>query len=66
MSQSQLKGRNWLGEVESFIYLGSLMDKSGGIDTDVKTRINKAQLASNTLKWFDDRGKSAHPPRYIL
>ena len=52
-----------LGEVESFVYLGSVMDKSGGIDTNVKTGINKAQSASNTLKWSDDRGKSAHPPR---
>ena len=31
-----------LGEVESFTYLGSVMDKSGGTDADVKTRIGKA------------------------
>ena len=31
-----------LEEVESFTYLGSVMDKSGGTDADVKTRIGKA------------------------
>ena len=39
-----------LGEVESFTYLGSVMDKSGGTDTDVKTRIGKARSAFNMLK----------------
>ena len=29
-----------LGEVESFTYLGSVMDKSGEADADVKTRIS--------------------------
>ena len=37
-------------EVESFTYLGNVMDKSGGTDTDVKTRIGKAQAAFNMLK----------------
>ena len=31
-----------LGVVESFTYLGSVMEKSGGTDADVKTRIGKA------------------------
>ena len=39
-----------LGEVASFIYLGSVMDKSGGTDADVKTRIGKARSAFNMLK----------------
>ena len=30
-----------LEEVASFIYLGSVMDKSGGTDADVKTRIGR-------------------------
>ena len=37
-----------LGEVESFTYLGSVMDKSGGTDADVKTRIGKARSAFKT------------------
>ena len=39
-----------LEEVESFTYLGSVMDKSGGTDADVKTRIGKARSAYNMLK----------------
>ena len=39
-----------LGEVASFIYLDSVMDKSGGTDADVKTRIGKARSAFNMLK----------------
>ena len=39
-----------LGEVESFTYLGSIIDKSGGTDADVKTRIGKARSAYNMLK----------------
>ena len=39
-----------LGEVASFIYLGSVMDKSGGKDADVKTRIGKARSAFDMLK----------------
>ena len=39
-----------LGEVESFTYLGSIMDKSGGTDADVKTRIGKTRSALNMLK----------------
>ena len=39
-----------LGEVESFTYLGSVMDKSGETDADVKTRIGKARSAYDMLK----------------
>ena len=39
-----------LEEVESFTYLGCVMDKSGGTDADVKTRIGKAGSAYNMLK----------------
>ena len=39
-----------LGEAESFTYLGSVMDKSGGTDADVKTRIGKARSAFNMLR----------------
>ena len=34
-----------LGEVKSFTYLGSVVDKSGGTDADVKTKIGKARSA---------------------
>jgi ribosomal protein L31E len=36
---------NILEEVESFTYLGSVVDKTGGTDADVKTRIGKARTA---------------------
>ena len=39
-----------LGEVESFTYLARVVDKSGGTDADVKTRIGKAGSAYNMLK----------------
>lgn len=39
-----------LGEVESFTCLGSVVNKQGGTDADVKTRIGKAQSAFNVLK----------------
>ena len=52
-------------EVESFTYLGNVMDKSAGTDTDVKTRIGKAQSAFNMLKRSGAPEKSVHPPRYV-
>ena len=39
-----------LEEVESFTYLGSNVDKSGGTDADVRVRIGKARAAFNQLK----------------
>ena len=34
-----------LEDVESFTYLGSIVDKQGGTDADVKIRMNKARTA---------------------
>ena len=52
-----------LGEVEYFNHLGSVKDKSGGIDADVKTRIGMVRSAFNMLKWSGALGKSGHPSR---
>ena len=35
---------------ETFTYLGSVVDKQGGTDEDVKIRINKARTAFMLLK----------------
>ena len=37
-------------EVESFVYLGSVEDKQGGMDRDVETRIGKARGSFDMLK----------------
>ena len=37
-------------EVESFVYLGSLVDQQGGMDRDVTARIGKARATFATLK----------------
>ena len=37
-------------EVEKFVYLGSVVSKDGGSDEDIKSRINKARHAFNTLR----------------
>jgi hypothetical protein len=39
-----------LDEVESFTYLGSAVDKQGGTDADVKTRVSKARAAFIQLR----------------
>ncbi|CAH8556054.1 unnamed protein product [Schistosoma curassoni] len=39
-----------LEDVESFIYLGSIIDEQGGSDADVKARIGKAMVAFLQLK----------------
>ncbi|VDP53704.1 unnamed protein product [Schistosoma curassoni] len=39
-----------LEDVESFTYLGSITDKQGGLDADVKARIGKARAAFLQLK----------------
>jgi hypothetical protein len=39
-----------LEEVESFTYLGSIVDKQGGTDADVKIRVGKAKAAFRQLK----------------
>ena len=41
---------NGIEEVESFTYLGSIIDRQGGTDADVKTRIGKARTAFMLLK----------------
>ncbi len=37
-------------EVDKFVYLGSVVNKEGGADEDIKSRINKARYAFNTLR----------------
>jgi len=37
-----------LNELEKFVYLGSVVNKDGGTDEDIKSRINKARHAFNT------------------
>ena len=39
-----------LEEMESFTYLGSIVDKQDGTDTDVRVRIDKARVAFRQLK----------------
>ena len=39
-----------LEEVDSFTYLGSVVDKQGGTDVDVAAGIGKARVAFNMLK----------------
>ena len=39
-----------LEKVESFTYLGSITDKQGGTDTDIRTHIGKARVAFHQLK----------------
>ena len=39
-----------LEEVESFTYLGSIIDIQGGTDADIKARIGKARVAFNQMK----------------
>ncbi|VDP30550.1 unnamed protein product [Schistosoma margrebowiei] len=43
-------GRKILENVESFTYLGSIIDEQGGSDADVKARIGKARTAFLQLK----------------
>lgn len=48
-------------EVESFIYLGSIIDKQGGTDAYVKIRIGKARAAFLQLKYvWGSRDLSIH------
>ena len=43
-------GGEAIKEVESFIYLGSVVDRHGGTDCDIKSRIGKARTAFTILK----------------
>ena len=49
MEPVKLEG-NEIDEVETFTYLGSIIDKHGGTDADVKARIGKARGAFIQLK----------------
>lgn len=49
MTPITLEGES-LEEVESFTYLGSVADKLGGTDADVKVRIGKARAAFHQLR----------------
>lgn len=40
-----MRDRDALEEVDAFTYLGSVIDKQGGSDADVKARIGKARTA---------------------
>jgi hypothetical protein len=49
-------------DVDSFCYLGSIIDKNGGAEEDVKTRIGKAQNAFNMMsKIWQSRHLSTKP-----
>lgn len=37
-----------LEEVKSFVYLGSEVDKQGGMDADVRIRIGKTKPSNNS------------------
>ena len=39
-----------INEVEKFVYLGSVVNKDGGTEEDIRCRINKARYAFNTLR----------------
>ncbi|VDP55540.1 unnamed protein product [Schistosoma margrebowiei] len=41
-----------LEDVESVIYMGSIIDEQGGSDADVKASINKARAAFLLLKYI--------------
>ena len=43
-------GGKLIREVESFVYLGSVVDQQGGTDRDVTARIGKARAAFVMLK----------------
>ena len=43
-------GTEELEEVESFTYLGSIVNKTGGTEEDIKARTNKARYVFVTLK----------------
>ena len=52
-----------LEEVESFRYLGSIVDTRGGTEADVKTRISKARAAFHILRnvWKCNRQNNENP-----
>ena len=44
-----------LEEVQAFTYLGSIIDKQGETDADVKARIGKARAAYLQLKTYGNQ-----------
>lgn len=49
-------------EAESFIYLGSVVDRLGGTDSDIKSRFGKVRTAFSLLKTYGHLKASAIPP----
>ena len=45
----QLRGEN-IKETETFTYLGSIVSKNDGADEDIRSKVNKARHAFNTLR----------------
>ena len=45
----QLDGEEII-DTDKFVYLGSVVNRDGGTEEDIKSRINKARLAFNTLR----------------
>ncbi|RUS72506.1 hypothetical protein EGW08_019734 [Elysia chlorotica] len=58
-----LEGKN-IKEVNKFTYLGSVVDKHGGTEEDIKSRTNKARFAFNSLRpIWNSSTLSIHGPR---
>ncbi|CAH8462687.1 unnamed protein product [Schistosoma guineensis] len=57
-----------LEDVESFTYLGSIIDEQGGSDADVKARIGKARVAFLQLKniWNSKQMSASHNQSHNL
>jgi hypothetical protein len=50
VTPSSWKSRSWKIEVEAFTYLGSVVDRQGNTDADVRERIGKARAVFVQLK----------------
>ncbi|PVD20866.1 hypothetical protein C0Q70_19028 [Pomacea canaliculata] len=62
----QLQGENIL-ETDCFVYLGNIVSKDGGADDDIKSRINKARHAFNSLRpIWNSRALSFHKKTCIF
>ena len=53
-------------EVESFVYLGSVVDQQGGTDRDVTARIDKARAAFNMLKNIYASGRISSRTKHCI
>ena len=47
-------------DVQSFVYLGSVLDKLGGTETDIKRRLALARIAFTRLRNIWRSGKFSH------